>query len=408
MKVSENLKKINVLYVEDDEIVREIFSYMLKKYVKKLYIAPNGLEGLELFKNNSIDIVISDIQMPKMNGLEMAKEIRKLNADIPIVFTTAFGDSSYLKEAIEIGVEAYILKPIEKEDIFNKLNKIANSIFAKKELENYMKLMKIVFNYQKDGLALLDSEFNIVLFNRTIEVISEEIINKHKNFFEFVKEFNSQTDKVISKKDFEDMKVVKTFICKSKENKFYELEVQKVDDYFLVSCKDITEFKLKVEEIENQSMKDELTNAYNRKKIDELLQNMKNEKICLIMCDIDNFKQLNDTYGHLKGDEVLKKLSQAVMENIRDEDIFIRWGGEEFIILLKNTKKEIAEKITEKLRVIVNSIKIEEVGYFSCSFGVACGIVNGEKDFETILKKADDALYLAKKNGKNRVEVYWD
>ena len=128
IEVTKNLKKLNILYVEDDEVVNNIFSLIFKKYVKNLYSAFNGEEGLKIFKNNKIDIVISDIQMPKISGIEMAKEIRKIKEDIPIIFTTAFGDSGYLKEAIEIGIDAYILKPIDKEKMLKKLNKTADNL----------------------------------------------------------------------------------------------------------------------------------------------------------------------------------------------------------------------------------------------------------------------------------------
>jgi diguanylate cyclase (GGDEF)-like protein len=125
------------------------------------------------------------------------------------------------------------------------------------------------------------------------------------------------------------------------------------------------------------------------------------------MFDIDNFKQINDTYGHLKGDEALKKISTNVQNHIRDNDFFIRWGGEEFIVLLQESTIDKAQKIAEKLRKVINSIEIEEVGHFSCSFGVACGLIKREVDFDKILKQSDDALYLAKNNGKNRVETHW-
>jgi diguanylate cyclase (GGDEF)-like protein len=400
IRVSKNLKKLNLLYVEDDETVNMIFSSIFEKYAKNIYSALNGEEGLELFKNNHIDIVISDIQMPKMNGIEMAKEIRKIDETIPVIFTTAFGDSGYLKEAIEIGVDAYILKPIDKEKILKKLNKLADNLVLKQELENYTKLMKIVFDYQTDGFVLLDEEYNIIFYNQAIK----NIIKDDKNSFDFIK---SELDKVSKGKSINKENEGEKGISVLYNNKFCELKIKEVDEFILVSCIDVTHFKEKIDEIEDKSLKDGLTGAYNRKKIGKIIDDLKDKNICLIMIDIDNFKKINDTYGHLNGDEVLKKLSINIQNNLRENDFFIRWGGEEFIVSLKGTKLDKAQKIAEKLREIINSIEIEEVGHFSCSFGVACGFIENKSDFDKILKNSDDALYLAKKNGKNRVETYW-
>jgi YesN/AraC family two-component response regulator len=233
--VSKNLKKLNLLYVEDDETVNMIFSLIFKKYAKNIYSAFNGEEGLELFKNNHIDIVISDIQMPKMNGIEMAKEIRKINDTTSIIFTTAFGDSEYLKEAIEIGVDAYILKPIDKEKILKKLNKIADNLVLKQELENYMKLMKIVFDYQTDGVILLDEEYNIIFYNQAIK----NIIKDDKNSFDFIK---SEVDKVLKK---ESKNILEKDVSVSYNDRFCELKIRKVDNFILVNCIDVTHFKEK-------------------------------------------------------------------------------------------------------------------------------------------------------------------
>ncbi len=109
------LENINILYVEDEEIIRENITDMLREVCSKIFTASNGEEGYKLFleKQEHIDLVISDIQMPTLSGLEMAKQIRKITYDVPIIFTTAFSDSKYLFESINIGVDAYVEKPID-------------------------------------------------------------------------------------------------------------------------------------------------------------------------------------------------------------------------------------------------------------------------------------------------------
>jgi YesN/AraC family two-component response regulator len=216
MKISKNLKKLNILFVEDDKLVNETLSFIFKKYVKNIFSAYNGEEGLKIFKNNHIDIVISDIQMPKMNGIEMAKEIRKINENIPIIFTTAFEESKYLKESIELGVDAYILKPIDKEQLLKKLNKIADNLVLKQEVENYIKLMKIVFDYQTDALILLDENYDVVIYNKAAGKILE---NNEKNL-EFLKK---EIDKILKENRFTKIETIVSFHNK----RFYKLNIKK-------------------------------------------------------------------------------------------------------------------------------------------------------------------------------------
>jgi diguanylate cyclase (GGDEF)-like protein len=119
------------------------------------------------------------------------------------------------------------------------------------------------------------------------------------------------------------------------------------------------------------------------------------------MIDIDHFKNVNDTYGHLVGDNVLINLARLVSENIRESDIFARWGGEEFILLLPNVDVSLAEKIVTELRLKIQLKEFEKVGYLTCSFGLT-EYVRGD-DINSITKRADDALYEAKESGRNRV-----
>ena len=125
------LKKINILYVEDDDNVRKELTNLLSKLFKNVYTANNGLNGLKEFKKheNEIDIIVSDINMPELNGIEMVKGIRLKNPDMPIVLTTAYSDKDFLTDAIKIKVDAYIIKPIDVKVLIESLQKIAQHVY---------------------------------------------------------------------------------------------------------------------------------------------------------------------------------------------------------------------------------------------------------------------------------------
>lgn len=114
---------VRVLYVEDDDDTREGVSDSLKLRVKVLDLAKDGKEGLELFKKGQYDIIITDIKMPVMNGLEMAREIKAINRRIPIIITTAYNDTDLLVECIDAGVNQFVLKPIILTKLLESIDK---------------------------------------------------------------------------------------------------------------------------------------------------------------------------------------------------------------------------------------------------------------------------------------------
>lgn len=122
-----------------------------------------------------------------------------------------------------------------------------------------------------------------------------------------------------------------------------------------------------------------------------------------IFFDIDHFKQINDNYGHLIGDDVLKHIPFLIKQRIRKSDILARWGGEEFIILLPNTSLEETAQIAEILRLTIESENFETVGMITCSFGAATLEENESPD--ELLKRLDELLYEAKESGRNQVVV---
>ena len=172
---------------------------------------------------------------------------------------------------------------------------------------------------------------------------------------------------------------------------------------------DITERKLAEEELRRLAATDKLTGAYNRTKCHEILEReiervkRHNQPLSIIIFDIDRFKKVNDRYGHSAGDYVLKTIADIVRESIRKIDYFVRWGGEEFMIISSETNLKEASALAERIREIIETSAFEKVGKVTVSFGVTEFRENDTED--SLIKRADDAMYEAKKKGRNRVEV---
>lgn len=177
-------------------------------------------------------------------------------------------------------------------------------------------------------------------------------------------------------------------------------------DTILINAYEITLQKKVEHELKSASIKDELTGLYNRHFFDLLIDEeigrsvRYNYPLSLIMLDIDNFKKINDTWGHPVGDIVLKELAEILEKNTRDSDYCIRIGGEEFIILMPHTYLEGAYSTAEKIRKIIEAHVNDSVGSFTASFGVAERKVN--ENYLELYSRIDLALYKAKHNGKNQ------
>lgn len=162
-------------------------------------------------------------------------------------------------------------------------------------------------------------------------------------------------------------------------------------------------------ELSRKANYDSLTSIYNRHKIEDIKLNdleairQASKNVSLIIFDIDRFKNINDRFGHDQGDCILKELSEIVKTSIRESDIFARWGGEEFLLILPNSDLKSASITAEKLRQVIELSVMCGIEDVTCSFGVSL-LAKGE-DFEASFKRADSALYEAKNSGRNRVAV---
>ena len=225
--------------------------------------------------------------------------------------------------------------------------------------------------------------------------------------------------------------IYKNFLQRSENNVSYEQSISDPNRHYSINCsrsldvsnkfqssifivEDITSRKELEKELENLAKTDPLTQAKNRRYFmqhfeQELVRFQRYHKpFALFILDIDNFKNINDTFGHDIGDKVLKNLVIGSQSVLRKSDIFARWGGEEFIILLPELTACEASKTAERLRHKVSrmEINVNDGGVIRCTVSIGMRAVNNEEgdvNVNDIIRQADESLYKAKKNGKNRV-----
>jgi len=219
------LKNLKVLYVEDDEFAREEIADFLEFEVGELETASNGEEGLEKFKTFKPDIVITDINMPKMNGLEMAKEIKKISSNTPIIVTSAYSDSDYIIKAIDIGVSRYVLKPIDVDELLIMVVKSAKELFFEQTLDTQNEYIKFLID--------VNPAFMLVLTDKEMEHINS-------TFLEFLG-YKSEKDFFNAHKNFDEIVPISDLIAKiieNKEGEYLFLNKKGVEEKFLVQYRE--------------------------------------------------------------------------------------------------------------------------------------------------------------------------
>lgn len=143
------LNDMTILYVEDDVAIRDVFSEELSHNVKKVYVADNGEEGYELFKKHKPDIVVTDIMMPILNGVDMSRRIRAKDEYVPIVITSSSQDKHYLEETLDIGVSGYMSKPVNLPELEELLTSICSLLHLEDQKKMHEKILKDRFNMQR-------------------------------------------------------------------------------------------------------------------------------------------------------------------------------------------------------------------------------------------------------------------
>ena len=433
----EILKNISILYVEDESDVREFTSKLLSSLLKNVFTAENGQDGLDLYKENinTIDLIVTDINMPKMNGIAMCEKIRELNKEIPIVVTSAHNDTDFLKKAIDVGVSTYAMKPIDLYQLIESITKAIEPIFLKKELVtlNLSLESKIEMEIEKIN-SILDAQENIVIVTN-----KEEITNINKKFLEFfgIESFEKFKE---AKKDIFDLfheefgfitrnqmekqecwlKYIKELpeidrIVKIKnhknEERLFTINIdyyENKEHYYIFSLTDITSIKEKANLLEYQSSHDKITGLFNKNKFDEFYEKeVKRSKrykndLSIILFDINDYREILEIHESSIGDIILKEISQIMSHCIREQDISARWGGEEFLVLLPQTNLEGAQIVANKINTTVfEHLFTEKQLKLTASFGVT--ELKEDDDERIFMSRVNKLLFESKNKGKGIV-----
>ena len=428
------LCEITILYIEDEADVREFTGRTLTTVAKKVYLANDCEEALEIYKKNiEIDLIITDINMPRMNGLEMCKIIRKMNSSIPIVITSAHNDPSFLKESINIGVSAYCMKPIDLYQLIESIQKAYEPVYLKKQLKkihndalvkNEISKKKIysILDTQDNLVALLNKDSISYLNKKFCDFFLDININDFKNRSENILDLFERENGYFSKNSFKNSDDFLNFISNKKSSNFivkilknnscyiFSLNIEIYDiesSLYMLSLNDISKRALKAQILDYKKSYDALTNLYNRNKFNDIFQKelrrdirYKNE-LTVLLLDLDDFSKINQKYSYEEGNKLLIKVSDILLKQLREHDILARWGGEEFIILLPQTNIQGAIIVAQKINK-----KILDIKEFKISSSIGLSSYFKDDTADMFINKATNALNTAKQNGKNRIEVF--
>lgn len=223
-----------------------------------------------------------------------------------------------------------------------------------------------------------------------------------------------RTNNIEKYKEIKNLKSENNLVHNIKNNTWYEYKTfdykENNQNYKVEIYKDITKYKQN--DITEIDFTTKLLNKQTTfKQLEEYLKsiNEKPESFTLAMADIDFFKKINDTYGHLAGDEILKKISECLIKNTKGDDIVGRFGGEEFIILLKNTNLDNSKALLEKIRKDIDDLIVKYNNFIIDNLNISIGAVfnqGNNTDLNNLIEKADKALYNVKENGRNQTKFF--
>ncbi|MDH4943779.1 diguanylate cyclase [Sulfurimonas sp. C5] len=408
-----NTKPI-ILVVDDEQTSIDIVSKILSnKY--DLRVAHNGEKALKAIHSIDIDLLLLDIQMPIMNGFEVAKKIRqeKKHSNFPIIFLSSDTNKESVVEGFEIGGNDYVTKPFHPQELLARVQ-------THLQIHQFQKFLEEILNKQSTIIVVSDGK-ELKFINKTgLDFFGFKDNDEFFKHYDCICDTFAKVEGCYYKKSEDDnwIEDLKKLVPQQRlvaiRSQFHLLRIFNVSiekmpsaSLYVIDFNDITESNLEQQQLTKKAMHDQLTGIYNRNYFDANVQSLGNlnryddDFKVVAFLDIDHFKKVNDTYGHDIGDVVLQQFVEIIQTVLRKTDTFIRWGGEEFIVIITVPDETLIGTILEKIRKSVEEYTFTTVGNITCSIGAT--LLLKEESIHTAIKRADTALYQSKSNGRNMI-----
>lgn len=340
----------HILVVDDDTLNRKVLTNYLSFRDYRVSEAGSGEDAIAIVENaKDVDLVLLDIMMPRLSGYETCKRLRLAypTHELPIIFLTARNQTNDLVMGFDVGGNDFLTKPIEKEELLARVATHLQLLDATRYLDKKVAERTQELNKTNEGLRLAQQRLHDAYIKIEDASLTDPLTGLHNRRF--------LTKSIVS-------------------------DVALVDRAY----QDLLQSDKRIAPIPDQDL-------------------------AFLILDIDLFKEINDTYGHAAGDRVLEQFSRLLEKNLRDSDYVVRWGGEEFLIVLRLCSRSEVGDMVERIRKSVdehqfdlgNNLVIKR----SCSIGYAtypfyCHVPE-TLTWEQVVDTADRALYIAKRSGRN-------
>jgi len=413
----------HIVLIEDDALLAQELAAQLSTFGWELSVFSNAEDALMAIKEPWPAAVIIDLMLPEgpLAGLALMQEIQsRCGVTVPHLVITTCTDWDSRLAAVRSGATAYLVKPVDISVLEDHLEYITN-----RNIQDPYRVLLL------DDDEMLADHYVQILTAAGMEAIA---INNPSLLLSALAEYRPEI--VLLDLYMPECTGIEVLKVIRQESQFYSLPVvflstetgfalqqnamqigaedflqKPISDTNLIMAVSIRAQRFRT--LTELIRQDSLTGLLNRIsfklqiEIEVNRARRSNEPLSLAMLDVDHFKNVNDTYGHLQGDRVIKSLAQLLRKRLRKSDIIGRYGGEEFVVAMPNTTEAQAVQILNELRESFGNLRFESPhGEFFCTFSCGVAAISPMDSSINLIKLADDALYQAKHEGRNRVESY--
>lgn len=425
---------MHALLIEPNRLHQAIFTPVLEDCHFQVTQVNGGKDALTATQQQDFDVICMSMYLPDLNAPQLCMRFRAMDKTLhtPIVMITSESDQHAFQHALVAGAtEVFHKSELAQLEIYldrlqARRSKDAtingNILYIEDEQSQADKTTLLLretgyrvshFSHASDALAAFQQQqFDLVL--------TDLVLDGGKSGQALIRDILTMPGRygdvpILAMSDLNDA-VRRVELLSAGVSDYVQKPV--LDEELLARVRNLIRMRHLLDQVEKQrlhmrdlAMIDQLTHLYNRhflmdfglSKVSEAIRH--NIELSLLVVDLDHFKHINDTYGHSTGDKVLEKLAVVLKESCRSEDIAARYGGEEFVVMLPHCNEPDAFNKAEKLREQIAAMPFDEFS-ITASIGVACLPKGGGCDFKGLFELADTAMYQAKQNGRNRVELF--